>query len=172
MKYSFTHGKAQYIAEMKIKGEPYASDTRLRYFQEVALYWLLFAFGSWISYQAEHLFGFAVFSLALVYSLIKQLPYNRVLNEEYDRAAAHINERTTVIEVQEDGLLETECGVSSFCPWAAITQSQFTQGILFMYLKTGERAIIDESTLSADSSALSELVELLKTKDIPHAAVG
>jgi len=122
---------------------------------------LLYAFGAWLAYQQEHIFGMGVFVWMLLYSMYQQLPYGKVLEDEYQKYGQSMKDRHISLSVDAEGLTETESGIVSFCPWSSVVGYQYFDSILVIELTTGEQAIIDESTLGGDTRSLQGLIESL-----------
>lgn len=152
---------------MKQQGSAGVPDARYRYYHHCALYWLLYAFGIWLSYQAESMLGMAVFVWMLLSSMYQQIPYSKALDEEYHKCIEGVKERQIELTFDDKGLTETECGVVSYCPWTSVTSYRLFDDILVIEMKSGHSAVIDQSTLKHDSQDLTGIVAELDNQGVP-----
>ena len=167
MTLEYTYGKKQQLALMYHQGKSEASDACARYYQKCILYWILYVFGGWLAYKAESMMGIAVFGWMLVYTMYRQMPYSKVLQETWESYVSGVKERHIELSFDASGLTEKECGVTSFCPWHSVNDYTLFDGVLVIEMKSGQSAVIDQSTFRSDDQNLEGILSELENQKIP-----
>lgn len=167
MTLEYIYGKKQYLADAHDRVRDGYADARAQYYSQCFVYWLIYAFGVWLAYEVENLFGVGVFVWLLIYTMYQQIPYKKAFEEALNTQAAGIEDRHITLTVSDEGLTETELGIVSFCPWASVTRYRYFDRILVIELKTGQSAVIDQSTLKTPNQDLQAVIAQLDAYEVP-----
>lgn len=80
--------------------------------------------------------------------------------------------QTNIVEINEDGIAETDRQVTSVMPWASMKRWLLKTNILFVELTNARWLIIPAAGIKPSTFDLKRLCSFLKTKGIPGKQIA
>jgi hypothetical protein len=108
----------------------------------------------------------ALIIAGVIFYLVQAVPYRKIYDRSVGQAMRTRPEKDIILEIKNDGLVETVDGIESFCPWPSIKYFQIFQGDLFISLKANLWATVPARYLTAPDASMSELLNTLRAHNI------
>lgn len=142
---------------------------RAAHYWSIGFWSCVLLLGGYAAFRADQLFLMCLMIAIGGWTLVRSFPYSRAYWTAVEQSLSGRPETQITLEVQEDGLHETLDGIESFVPWSAVKSFTVYRDTLFIELAASLWAIIPRSSVSLGSTAVDDLIRILREKGIAES---